>query len=370
MIVKRVLSNNFLMLKIIVKFCPMHMVIILFLAVFGSGISAPGGMICVDGSDFVKKGKDSVGVYRQHCGRLGKTENCQAGVFTGYTSEKGYGLVDSRLYLPEIWFSEEYRNRFQKSQIPNEITFKTKNENALEMVRSVCERGALEIEWVGCDSAFGCDHKFLAGLPSGLKYFAATKENELVFLSRPDMAVPETPVGKNGRRFKHPRPSFPPVKVKEIAEDSNIPWQTACLGQGTKGPVYADTKCLRCVSCVTLTDHGNYVTPETELWLYIRRYVDGSIKYFISNAPEETPRDTLDRLATMRWSIEQCFAECKGYLGMTHYETRTYQGWHRHMFMVMVAHLFTIMLRQAFKKTPFFYAYCEIHGVDRLNRFC
>lgn len=317
-------------------------------------ISAPNGMICVDGSDFPKKGRESVGVYRQHCGRLGKTENCQAGVFAGYVSEKGYGLLDSRLYLPEIWFSDEYRNRAHKSQIPGDVAFQTKNEIALEMIRNACAGEKLDIEWVGCDSAFGCDHKFLAGLPEGLKYFAAIKENELVFLSWPEMTVPERPTGKNGPQFKHPRPSFPPVKVKEIAEASNIPWQTAYLGQGTKGPVYADTKCLRCVSCVTLTDHGNYVAPEAELWLYIRRYADGSIKYFISNAPGDTPRNALDRLATMRWSIEQCFAECKGYLGMTHYETRTYQGWHRHMFMVMVAHLFTIILRQAFKKTLFF----------------
>jgi SRSO17 transposase len=69
-------------------------------------ISAPGGMLCADGNDFAEKGKDSVGVYRQRGGRLGKTENCQAGVFAGYASEKGYGLLDSRLYLPEIWFSD------------------------------------------------------------------------------------------------------------------------------------------------------------------------------------------------------------------------------------------------------------------------
>ena len=52
----------------------------------------PKGMFTVDGSDFAKKGKKSAGIQRQYCGSKGKTENCQAGVFVGYSGSGGYGL--------------------------------------------------------------------------------------------------------------------------------------------------------------------------------------------------------------------------------------------------------------------------------------
>lgn len=320
----------------------------------GEAISEVGGMLCVDGSDFPKKGKNSVGVYRQHCGRMGKVENCQAGVFTSYVSIKGYGLVEGQLYLPKIWFSEDYAQRYEKSQVPMDVTFKTKNKIASEMIKSAYNSGLLEIEWLGCDAAFGCDHQFLASLPEGIKYFASVRETELVFRSMPDMVVP-TNMG-NGRRYKYPKPSISPIKVKDILLDPEISWENSFLTQGTKGPVYASTKCVRCISCSAQNEHGNYPIPGSEIWVYIRKYEDGTIKYFISNAPLDTPREVLNRIATMRWSIEQCFNECKSYLGMTHYETRTYQSWHRHMLMVMIAHLFTIVLRQQLKKTLFFHA--------------
>jgi len=314
-------------------------------------LSAEGGMLCVDGSDFVKKGSDSVGVYRQHCGRLGKTENCQAGVFSSYVSKKGYGLIESDLYLPKAWFGKEYAEKRIQCQIPKNTEFKTKNEIASEQIRSIIECNKFDISWIGCDAAFGCDHKFLKSLPKSVFYFAATKENELVFLEMPQMIIPKS-TKVNGRPFKHPRPSVLAVTVKEIAENERIPWEMTVLAQGTKGPVNAQIKCIRCLSCESTTQYGNYISPGEWIWLYIRRYSDGKIKYFVSNAPENTDRSTLDRLATMRWSIEQCFQECKSYLGMTHYETRTFQSWHRHMLFVMIAHLFTTLLRVALKKTP------------------
>ncbi len=49
-------------------------------------------------------------------------------------------------------------------------------------------------------------------------------------------------------------------------------------------------------------------------------------------------------------AFEQYFEECKSNLGMGHYECRSYQGWKRHMLFVMIAHLFTIYIREIFKK--------------------
>ena len=57
----------------------------------------------LDGSDFPKQGRKSVGVVRQYCGRLGKVANCQAGMFLAYVSPLGRALVDKGLYLPGSW---------------------------------------------------------------------------------------------------------------------------------------------------------------------------------------------------------------------------------------------------------------------------
>ena len=98
-------------------------------------IADPQGMINVDSSEFTKKGKESVGVWRQYCGAIGKVENCQSGVFVGYSSEKGYGLLTGRLYMPEVWFSPDYAQRRRDNLVPKELTFQTKIEIARELIR-------------------------------------------------------------------------------------------------------------------------------------------------------------------------------------------------------------------------------------------
>jgi SRSO17 transposase len=311
-------------------------------------IGEEDGMLNVDGSDFPKKGSHSVGVARQHCGILGKTENCQAGVFVGYSSTKGYGLVDRRLYMPESWFSEAYAGLRKQCAVPDDLTFRTKNQLASEMLQAVAATGTFPFRWVGCDSAFGCDRAFLESLPEGCYYFADVRANELVFPGMPEMTIP--PSKTTGRKYKYPRPSFPPVKVADYANDEQLPWQRIVLAEGAKGPIVADVKCVRVVVCTSSTPYGNYLAPKEAVWLYIRRYANGRIKYSLCNAPEDTPMEVLNRVATMRWPIEQCFEECKSHLGMGDVEARSYKAWHRHMLFVMMAHLFTQMLRIHFKK--------------------
>lgn len=291
-------------------------------------IGEEDGMLNIDGSDFPKKGKHSVGVARQHCGILGKTDNCQAGVFVGYSSTKGYGLVDRRLYMPEPWFTEDYARLREQCAVPEELAFRTKNELASDMLQAVASSGHFPFRWIGCDAAFGCDRAFLESLPEDCYYFADVRANELVFPSMPEMKIPEY----KGRRpkYKYPRPSFPPIKVTDYANDERIPWQRITLAEGAKGPIVADVKCVRCVACSGSTPYRNYVIPKDDVWLYIRRYSGGRIKYSLCNAPEDTPMDVPNRVATMRWPIEQCFEECNSHLGMGHYETRSYKAWHRH----------------------------------------
>ena len=96
-----------------------------------------GGMWNVDSSEIRKKGTESVGVARQYCGSMGKVENCQSGVYLGYASERGYGLVSSRLYIPEQWFGEEYKERRQKCRVPEGLVFKSKVQIALELIEEL-----------------------------------------------------------------------------------------------------------------------------------------------------------------------------------------------------------------------------------------
>lgn len=310
------------------------------------------GMISVDETDFIKKGDCSPGVSRQYCGRLGKRENCQAGVFLAYANQEGHALYDCQLYIPKKWYTPEYEDKYSKAKIPEDLPFKTKNEIAIELLGKALSSNAIGARWVGCDASFGSDHGFLNSLPDTVYYFASVRKNEKIFRSMPEM-VPSERAGQGGKRRLHP--SFPPVYVEEVAKDDSVPWEKTFLGNSAKGPVYADTKCVRCVSYQTSfsgkSGRTKLTVPDKEIWLYIRKQEDGTVKYFVSNAPTDISRFELDWACVMRWPIEQCFKECKSHLGMTDYETHTYCAWERHMLFVMMAHFFTIMIQLSLKKT-------------------
>src|SRR4051812_21266015 len=72
----------------------------------GEELAAPDGVVVVDSSAFPKKGAGSCGVARQWCGRLGKVDSCQVGVFLAYAAGGGYAPLDRRLYLPEDWAAD------------------------------------------------------------------------------------------------------------------------------------------------------------------------------------------------------------------------------------------------------------------------
>jgi SRSO17 transposase len=300
-------------------------------------ISEDGGMINTDGSDMPKKGNKSVGVSRQHCGALGKVENCQAGVFVGYSSSKGYGLVDRRLYMPKSWMGEENKARRDECHVPEGLEFKTKVELAAEMIDNVVKSGLFKAKWVGADSNFGRNKDFLKGLPEGLLYFADILFNMKVFLLN-DSAGNSIAASS--------------VMVSGVAADDSIPWKRIVLAEGAKGPIITDEKCVRVYD--NDTDGKHKGKPGEELWLYIRRFTDGKLKYALCNAPADTPITEIRRAATMRWPIEQCFEECKDDLGMDHYEGRSWTLWHRHMLFVFIAHLFLLEVRLQFKKNANF----------------
>ena len=168
-------------------------------------------MITVDSCEFPKKGKESVGVARQYCGPLGKVENCQSGVFVGYSSHSGYGLLNCQLYMPESWFSKEHQQRRKANLVPEKLVFKTKQQIALELIEQVIATGDFPNRWLGCDATFGTDNDFLSTLPSDLYYFADIRCDTLVFTKKPKIGLPH--YKGRGRR---------PSKLKVLAANPRL----------------------------------------------------------------------------------------------------------------------------------------------------
>ena len=301
------------------------------------------GMRTVDETSFAKKGRESVGVARQYCGSTGKIDNCQVGVMAGYVSPYGYGLIDYGLYMPEKWFDGDHAALRKKCGVPGNLKFMTKNEIASKMISEAADSGLFPAKYVGADSAYGSDSDFLDSLPEGTIYFADVRKNQLVFAGRPAMAVP--PYSGSGRKPRKEAPEFPPRTVKEMAENTDLPWNDVVLGIGAKGPIITNDKYLR----VTEVRNG---APGKDVWLYVRKLSDGSYKYALCNESAHASAEDLRRPALMRWSIEQCFNECKQYLGMDHYESRSWTGWRRHMLLCLIAHLFVNKLRSEFSCKP------------------
>ncbi len=304
-------------------------------------ISSPEGMLTVDSSEFAKKGKESVGVARQYCGALGKVDNCQSGIFVGYSSEKGYGLLASRLYLPERWFTKEYEDRRTFNLVPEACVFQTKPEIAAELIDALDKTKLFPAKWIGCDATFGSDGHFLEALPKDKYYFAGVRANTQVFLRKPAVGVP--PYQGHGRRPRKARRVRGKVhRVSDLA--TRCSWSRVVLAEGAKGPIMADVACMR------VYPSHNGMPKESAVWLFLRRTPDGQIKYAFSNAPKDIPLSELCKAAMMRWPIEQCFQDGKSQVGMDQYEHRSWPAWHRHMLYVFLALHFLLRLRIRFKK--------------------
>jgi SRSO17 transposase len=313
------------------------------------------GTLIVDGCDFPKQGKHSVGVARQWCGALGKVANCQASVVACYASEKGYTLVDRRLFLPLEWFDEQHRELRSECGVPRELTFQSHTELAWQMVQSLLDRQVLPFEWVLCDEGFGKAPEFLDRLDAAkLLYLAEVPHSTRVWLSRPATRVPP-PTGRKGRRAQKERlapEAAPALRVDELAAQvASEEWQLYQIKEGAKGPLVAEFAFVRCV----VVRDG---MPGAEMWLVLRRSLDErrELKTYLCNAPATTAQTTLVGKSGMRWCVEAGIEESKGECGLDHYEVRGWVGWHHHTAMTFLAHHFLVRQRCRLGK--------KIGGVD------
>jgi len=324
------------------------------------------GVLILAGSDVPKRGGHSAGVAAQWCGATGKTDNCQAGVFLGYASRKGYTLLDRRLFLPEPWFDDAHGPLWRACRIPAEVVFQTKAELGAAMVEQMQARGDLPATWLVCDEWFGRNQALLDRIyAAGLWYLAAVPRTTQVWplrepadgrrvRPRPLAWLPSRAASGKGRKATHERlhPQSPPaVPVETLAAQlARRRWRRYRVLEGRKGPIVADFVTLRVLASRRGYREG---LPGPEVWLLIRRPLPApgqsepsELKYYLSNAPADTPLAELIRVCGMRWPIECCFEEGKGQVGMDHYELRFWRGWYHHMTLVILAHHFLVRLRQ------------------------
>jgi SRSO17 transposase len=274
------------------------------------------GIGVIDESGVVKKGDCSAGVKRQSCGRVGKIENCQVGVYLGYIAPRGHALIDRELYLPQDWCDAPTRRA--KAKIPATVQFATKPQLARRMLERAWAEG-FPMQWVVGDSTYGNAsplREAIAG--SGRSYVLEMPKSAQVQVGT---AAPQT-VERLGATLP------------------DTAWHRYALNLSEQGLRWSDWTAVRVRST---TD------PLGEQWLVIRRTVTESpdITYFLSNAPSSTPLDTLAQVGGVRYHVEHLLEEAKGRAGLGQYEVRYWHSWYRHMTLALIAHTWLTLLRQA-----------------------
>lgn len=271
------------------------------------------GVLVVDETGFLKKGKKSAGVGRQYSGTAGRIENCQIGVFLGYRSSRGHALIDRELYLPQAWCED--RTRCNQARIPETREFATKPTLAREMLKRAVE-AKIPARWVTADEVYGGDSNFRKLLEKeGFGYVVAISCQQRLFLNDGRLRVDQ-----------------------HVSEFRNSKWKKLSCGTGTKGErIYQ----------WAFVPFGIPVANGMRKGLLVRRSLTDSaeLAYYFTLAPPRTRLQQLVRIAGSRWAIEECFEQAKQETGLDEYEVRSWHAWYRHITLSMLAHAMLSAIR-------------------------
>jgi SRSO17 transposase len=298
-------------------------------------LADPDAVMVVDPSGFPKKGADSCGVDRQWCGRLGKIDNCQVGVFLAYVTVNGSALVDRQLYLSKEWAKDRKRRR--RTHVPRSVVFQESWRIGLALIDR--SRPDLPFAWVAGDDELGRVTAFRAGLRlRRLRYVLDVPCNTLI------RDLGEAPA--EGRRWP------PGRRVDEWAEAQPASrWRKLTVGNGAKGP-----KVVRAIEAwVQTKDEGG--GPGGRERLVVIRTVDREpqVWYTLSNAPTEVRLECVVGVHAQRHGAEEGLQAAKGEVGLAHYEVRSWVGWHHHMTLSLLALWFLVLERRRLgEKNPGF----------------
>ena len=300
----------------------------------------------VDDTGFAKKGVHSVGVARQYCGRLGKTDNCQIAVTLSIANHAASLPIAHRLYLTEDWAADEARRK--KAHVPDNVIFKTKPQIALDQIRAALAAGVSPAVLL-FDAGYGADGAFRSGVTAlGLSYVAGVQSTLSVW--PPDMEpLPPKPWSGRGR---------PPSRVRRDGEHAPVSAKTLAMGLSEEawrvvpwreGSNETLSSRFAAVRIRPASRDWKRAAPHPLEWLLIE-WPEGEkepTKYWLSTLPEDTPIDVLVDTAKLRWRIERDYEELKSELGLAHFEGRSWRGFHHHAALCIAAYGFLIRERAA-----------------------
>lgn len=275
------------------------------------------GVLIVDETGFLKKGRRSAGVARQYSGTAGRIENCQVGVFLTYATGAGRTFLDRELYLPREWTEDS--ERCAGAGIPADRGFATKPELAATMIARALDAG-VPAKWATGDAVYGQHSGLRRTLEArGLHYVLAVPVSQRVIAK----------TGLFGTEFR---------ADELIASLSGRAWRTRSAGAGSKG----ERRYAWARARINGANDG-----QAEHWLLARRSLADptDLAYYICHAPPRVPLAELVRVAGARWAIEETFQTAKGEAGLDHYQVRQWTGWYRHITLSMLAHAFLTVIR-------------------------
>jgi SRSO17 transposase len=271
--------------------------------------------LLLDESSFPKKGRHSAGVSRQYCGQRGKVDNCQVGVFGALNAGSLVNLIQAKLYHPGAAVS--------------------KIDHAWAIIHHVTQEMKIGVHWIGFDAFYGRDTALLGGLVKIRQEFVAdVPDTHQVWLKPFQMRVPRRK-GMPGRQPIHAQPTETAISIREYSRTlGRKDWRTIQVRHQSKGKLKAKFHRRDIYILNPLTGRRQ------KLILLIRKDRDGTIKYSLCHAPKYIRIRVLAYRQCKRYFIEQSFREAKMELGLNEYQTRSEEGWLRHMTMCMLTQLF------------------------------
>ena len=303
----------------------------------GEELGEDDGVIVFDPSAFPKQGQKSVGVTRQWCGRLGKIENCQVGVYMAYVSRVDHVLVNTRLYLPEEWTKD--RRRCRAAGVPKGVRFQKRHEQALEMLEA--QGRLLPHAWIAADEEMGKNAAFRCELK--------TREEHYLLAVNRDTSIRDLDAEPPPARGSQPRKA--PFQRIDKWCDSLPPdaWTRIDVRDGEKGPLVVEVAVGRRVR----TKISKRIMAYDETAVAIRGLGEtGATKYdfYLAYAPPDTPAKEFARVALAERRIEEAIKRGKSEAGLAHYEVRNWRGWHHHQALSLIATWFLVRETQRGKK--------------------
>ena len=301
----------------------------------------------LDDTGVRKYGKHSVGVARQYCGPLGKTDNCQVAVSLSLATEEGSVPLGYRLYLPREWADDPARR--EHAGVPEEIAFATKGELAWQQIEAALA-AAIPRGPVLMDAGYGDEAALRDRLTAcGLSYAAGVRSPTAVWWkAHQPVSTPTSVPVKAGRGRPRTRvqrdATHQPISVRALAHG-------AAGGQLSPGDVArrhqrrAAVVALRAGPCAPPMP----ITPARKSGCSSNGPLGETepTHYFPSTLPAALSCKALVAAVKMRWRIERDYLELKQDVGLGHYEGRNWRGFHHHASLCIAAYGFLMLERLA-----------------------